>query len=124
MVMPKTDGSVTRARAKRREVIKLAEKLIDMLEPYRRDAIQVLIDGMKATRPVYVRGQVVGEEPDWKERRENAALILAYVEGRPVERQIQARGDFEDLEALRNRIASLPSLQNTLEGQRSRSSSP
>jgi hypothetical protein len=52
---------------------------------------------MKATRPVYVRGQVVGEEPDWKERRENAALILSYVEGRPVERQIQARGDFEDL---------------------------
>lgn len=90
-----------------------------MLEPHRRDAIQVLIDGMKATRPVYVRGQVVGTEPDWKERRENAALILAYVEGRPVERQIQARGEFEDLEALRNRVVGLPSLQNTLEGPRS-----
>lgn len=72
---------------------------------------------MKATRPVYVRGQVVGEKPDWKERRENVALILSYVEGRPVERQIQARGDFEDLEALRNRIAGLPSLQNTLKGK-------
>ena len=75
---------------------------------------------MKATRPVYVRGQVVGEEPDWKERRENAALILSYVEGRPVERQIQARGDFEDLEALRNRIAGLPSRRGFCNIQRDR----
>ena len=31
---------------------------------------------MKATQPVYVRGQVVGEEPDWKGRRENAAKLF------------------------------------------------
>src|ERR1700747_1448494 len=70
----KNRGPVTRARARRREIITLAETLIDMLEPYRKEAIQVWIDGMRATKPIYEKGIRVGEEPDWKERRENAAL--------------------------------------------------
>jgi hypothetical protein len=117
----KKGGPVTRARAKRREIIKLAEKLIDMLEPHRKEAIQVWIDGMRATKPIYERGKRVGEEPDWKERRENAALIIAYLEGKPVEKQIQAHGDFEDLqtllEAMKHSPASQASLQKTVEGK-------
>jgi hypothetical protein len=66
-----------------------------MLEPHRRAAVQVWIDGMKAPKPIYEKGRRVGGEPDWKERRENAALIIAYLEGKPIEKQIQARGDFE-----------------------------
>jgi hypothetical protein len=115
----KNRGPVTRARAKRREIIKLAETLIDMLEPYRKEAIQVWIDGMRATKPIYEKGIRVGEEPDWKERRENAALIIAYLEGKPIEKQIQAHGDFEDLgsllEAMKHSPASQASLQKTVE---------
>jgi hypothetical protein len=37
-----------------------------------------LDDGIRATKPVYEKGIRVGEEPDWKERRENAALIISY----------------------------------------------
>jgi hypothetical protein len=118
---PKDRGPVTHARAKRREIIKLAEKLIDMLEPYRKEAIQVWIDGMRATKPIYEKGIRVGEEPDWKERRENAALIIAYLEGKPIEKQIQAHGDFEDLgsllEAMKHSPASQASLQKTVEGR-------
>ena len=126
----KNRGSLTRARAKRqkrREIIKLAEKLIDMLEPHRKDAIQVWIDGMKATKPIYEKGIRVGEEPDWKERRENAALIIAYLEGKPIEKQIQAHGGFQDLQELRAIVRQTQmgrellgdSLQKTVEGKRS-----
>jgi hypothetical protein len=120
----KKDGSVTRARAKRqkrREIIKLAEKLIDALEPHRRAAVQVLIDGMSATKPIYEKGQRVGEEPDWKERRENAALIIAYLEGKPIERQLQATGEFMDLQTLMSKVqqspAAMRSLQKDVEGK-------
>lgn len=116
---PKNRGPVTRARAKRREIIKLAETLIDMLEPHRKEAIQVWIDGMRATKPIYEKGIRVGEEPDWKERRENAALIIAYLEGKPIEKQIQAHADFEDLgsllQAMRHSPASQASLRKTLQ---------
>jgi hypothetical protein len=117
----KKGGPVARARAKRREIIKLAEKLIDMLEPHRREAIQVWIDGMRATKPIYEKGIRVGEEPDWKERRENAAMIIAYLEGKPVERSVAASGDFEDLqsllEAMKHSPASQASLQKAVEGK-------
>jgi len=122
----KNRGPVTRARAKRREIIKLAEKLIDMLEPHRREAVQVWIDGMRATKPIYEKGKRVGEEPDWKERRENAALIIAYLEGKPIEKQIQATAEFEDLQTLMERMNQSPaarvalaevSLQKTVLGE-------
>jgi hypothetical protein len=122
----KNRGPVTRARAKRREIIKLAEKLIDMLEPHRREAVQVWIDGMRATKPIYEKGKRVGEEPDWKERRKNAALIIAYLEGKPIEKQIQANAEFEDLQTLMERMNQSPaarvalaevSLQKTVEGK-------
>jgi hypothetical protein len=68
---------------------------------------------MKATKPIYEKGIRVGEEPDWKERRENAALIIAYLEGNPIEKQVQMLGDFEDLHALLDRMQHAPSLQKT-----------
>ena len=84
---------------------------------------------MRATKPIYEKSRRVGEEPDWKERRENAALIIAYLEGKPIEKQIQARGDFDDLQALMEAVKQTPtgqellaqesvadSLQNTTEG--------
>ena len=57
------------------------------------------------------------EVPDHKTRLAAITLELAYAEGRPVERQVQVRGEFEDLEALRQRLQSLPSLEKTVEGK-------
>ena len=71
------------------------------------------IDGMRATKPIYEKGIRVGEEPDWKERRENAAMIIAYLEGKPVERQLQAHGDFEDLQSLLDAMKHSPAAQES-----------
>ena len=55
------------------------------------------------------------EVPDHKTRLAAITLELAYTEGRPVERQIQVRGEFEDLRALKERVDNLPSLKDAAE---------
>ena len=77
-------------------------------------SLRVLREAKRATHRVFdpAAKQLI-EVPDHKTRLAAIALELAYTEGRPVERQVQVRGKFEDLKALRDRIAGLPSLQNT-----------
>lgn len=69
-------------------------------------------------KPVTKGGIVSDWVPDEMIRQKAAIAILEWLHGKPRELQVQVCGDFEDLQALRERIASLPSLQNTLEGQK------
>jgi hypothetical protein len=46
--------------------------------------------------------------PDHKTRLGAVALDLAYSEGKPIERQIQVKADFEDLPTILARIRASP----------------
>ena len=76
------------------------------------DSLQVLREAKHATHRIFdpVTRQLI-EVPDHKTRLAAITLELAYTEGRPVERQIVATTRFDDLQSLRERIQSLPSLQ-------------
>lgn len=82
------------------------------------DSLRVLRDAKDATHRIFdpVTKQLI-EVPDHKTRLAAITLELAYTEGRPVERQVQIRGEFEDLQALRERVLSLPCFQKTVEGK-------
>ena len=84
------------------------KKLTEMLGPHKTAAVQVWIDGLEATKRVQAGRDVWEDVPDWKERRENANMIVAYLEGKPVELQVQASGSFEDLGTILERYRSTP----------------
>ena len=55
------------------------------------------------------------EQPDWKARHDCAMAILAYRFGKPVERQLQISGTFEDLGQLFARVQNSPAARRALE---------
>jgi len=72
-------------------------------------AIRVLRAGLLATKTSWDGdSKSWATQEDWKERREAAALILAYKFGKPIERSIAATGNFEELGDLLNRIRESP----------------
>jgi hypothetical protein len=87
-----------------------AKRLVELLGPEHLEAaVKTWVDGLKAMKKVYdpsTKGWI--EEPDWRERRENANMIVAYMEGKPIERQVQVTGNFEELGDLLNRIRESP----------------
>jgi hypothetical protein len=107
------------ARARERidvDLIERAKKLGSLLKSKHLDAaVKVWIAGLDATKKVYDKsGTCCGEEPDWKERRENANMIVAYMEGRPVERQLVVGGNFEDLAAVMKKCQDSPEAMRLL----------
>lgn len=62
-------------------------------------AVQVWRDGMEAQRLVWSAKlkMYVEAGPDWDTRRECSELIVAYMEGRPMERQLNLNGSFLEL---------------------------
>lgn len=62
-------------------------------------AVQVWREGMEATRLVWSAKlkMYVEAGPDWDTRRECSELIVAYMEGRPMERQLNLNGSFMEL---------------------------
>lgn len=88
------------------------------------------IDGLEATKKEYDKiSETWSTVPDWKERRENANTIVAYMEGRPIERQMVLGGSFdgfgkmiakmqgspEALRVLRSMTGELPALDGVQE---------
>jgi hypothetical protein len=115
----KKAGRVARARenSEGRELIGRAKKLIDLLKPeYLDRAVQVWVDGLKATKDVYdARAKEWTTQPDWKERREAANMIVAYFEGRPIERQMVMKGSFRDLNDTLARMKQSPEAMRVLQ---------
>src|ERR1700676_3195748 len=90
----KKAGPTTRARARTMAFITEVKKLTDLLGPHKKAAVQVWIDGMSATKQVQIARDVWVAEPDWRERRENANQIVAYLDGRPHEFQVRVNTIF------------------------------
>ena len=83
--------------------------LMELLEPHRQAAIQVWIDGLKATKETYdPKSREYSDQPDYKERRENANKIIEYLDGKPPELQVQLTGKLEDMDEMTKRIQSSP----------------
>ena len=99
-------------------LVKQVEDLVAGLSPHHQEAIETLVGQLTAMKPVTKNGIITSWIPDEIIRQKAAIAILEWLHGKPRELQVQVRGDFEDLEALRARMASLPSLQNTSEGQK------
>lgn len=104
----KNPAQVTRTRARTMAMIAEVKRLTELLGPNKNKAVQVWIDGLEATKRVQVGRDQWEDVPDWKERRENANMIVAYLEGKPIERAMVATGTFEDYDTLRARIEGSP----------------
>jgi hypothetical protein len=100
----KTAWPVARARKEHwptslAKVIKKAISISDLLTERDQDAnVRVLREAKNATHRVFdpATKQLI-EVPDHKTRLAAITLELAYTEGRPVERQINMSGGFDDL---------------------------
>lgn len=77
-----------------------AKKLADLLTASDLEgAVKVWRSGLKARRMVWnnKKGKFVPCGPDWQIRRDMSEFIAAYMEGKPMERQMQISGTFEEL---------------------------
>ena len=75
----------------------------------RAGAIDALRDGLKATRRYWSKEQKdFVEEPDYGVRVKTAELVLAYAEGRPVERQVRLSGDFKGFNEKLEQLCATP----------------
>ena len=103
----KKDTSLARARKEHwpSSIAKVIKKAISISELVTGEdqaaSLRVLREAKRATHRIFdpATKQLI-EVPDHKTRLAAITLELAYTEGRPVERQIVATGDFEDLNAL------------------------
>jgi hypothetical protein len=101
------------------KVIKKAITISELItEEDQAASLRVLREAKHATHRIFdpATRQLI-EAPDHKTRLAAITLELTYTEGRPVERQIVATAQFDDLKALQDRIRSLPSFQKTVEGE-------
>lgn len=82
------------------DLIPLAKKLADLLTADDlAGAVKVWREGLTATKKVWSakKQKYVNGGPDWQIRRDMAEAIAAYMEGRPMERQLSISGSFEEL---------------------------
>jgi hypothetical protein len=117
----KKAGQVARARKEHwptslAKVIKKAITISESLtEQDQADNVRVLREAKMATHRIFdpATKQLI-EVPDHKTRLAAITLELAYTEGRPVERQVQLSGDFEDLQSLLDAMKHSPAAQESL----------
>jgi hypothetical protein len=128
----KKQPEVARARVKGRGLLTgRARKLFDLLKDDDLEAaVRVWREGLQATKRFWnpAAKQWI-EEPDWRTRHDMSMAIAAYMEGKPVERQMVVAGSFDDFEKLvdrlklsalaREELAGLPGVERVLsEGER------
>jgi hypothetical protein len=100
----------SRARKALAKIIKKAASIGELLTEHdQRQNLRVIREAKKATHRIY-DGELkrLIEVPDHKTRLAAVALDLAYSEGKPIERQVQVRGNFEELGDLLSRIRASP----------------
>ncbi len=98
------------------KVIKKAISISELLTERDQAAnVRVLREAKVATHRVFdpATRQLI-EVPDHKTRLAAITLELAYTEGRPVERQIQLQGDFEDFATFLKRLRGSPEARRAL----------
>lgn len=81
----------------------LVKKLADLLTADDlAGAVKVWREGLTATKMIWSnkKGDYIDGGPDWQIRRDMAEAIAAYMEGRPMERQLSISGSFEELSDL------------------------
>jgi hypothetical protein len=74
-------------------------------------AVEIWREGLKATKFVWdqkAQCYVDTGFPDWDVRERMSLAIAAYMEGKPIERQINVTGNFEELGQVLNRIRASP----------------
>jgi hypothetical protein len=110
---------VARARVKRRGLLtERARKLLDLLDDDDLEAaVRVWREGLQATKRFWnpAAKQWI-EEPDWRTRHDMSMAIAAYMEGKPVERQMVVAGSFDDFEKLVDRLKLSPLAREELGG--------
>ncbi|HEY2626271.1 MAG TPA: hypothetical protein VGI41_05915 [Candidatus Udaeobacter sp.] len=81
------------------KVIKKAASIAELLtEDDQEENLRVIREAKRATHRVFnFETKKTEAVPDHKTRLAGVMLDLAYREGKPVERQVQLQGDFEDL---------------------------
>ena len=133
IIRSKEGDSVARARKEHwptslAKVIKKAISISELMTGEDQAAsLRVLREAKRATHRIFdpATKQLI-EVPDHKTRLAAITLELAYAEGRPVERQIQFSGQFDDLQTLIDAVKQTPigremlaqgSLQNTMDSK-------
>jgi hypothetical protein len=112
-MLKKSPGPDTRAR--RKELVTHAKDLIAHLGEHAPEAVQVWIDGLSATKWEYdPTTKTRFEVPDWRERRENAAMIFAYAIGRPLERSMEVTGSYSELSDVLKSLEQSPEARRLL----------
>jgi hypothetical protein len=87
--------------------------------------LRILREAKKATHRVFnFETKKTEEVPDHRTRLAAFALSRAYHEGKPIERQIQLQGDFEDLGAMLERARNSPEAMRLLGSLKSLQSGP
>ncbi len=113
------NGSKSRAREPGgRKNNEIAKKLFDLLNSDDlAGAVAVWRSGMKATKFVWsqkAQCYIDTGFPDWDVRERMSLAIAAYMEGKPIERQVQVTGSFEDLGQMIGRINASPAAMREL----------
>ena len=101
-------------------LVKQVTSLMEQLGPHKSEAIQVLVDQLKAMKAIKnSQGFVTEWVPDEIIRQKAAIAILEWLEGKPRELQIQMQGNVDDFQAMVAKYAQLEqeSLQKTVQGQ-------
>ena len=94
--LPSTRAS---RRAKTMALVKQVTSLLEQLGPHKNEAVQVLVDQMKAMKAIRnASGEVSNWVPDEIIRQKAAIAILEWLEGKPRELQIQVHGTPEDFD--------------------------
>lgn len=99
------------------KVIKKAASIAELLTEHdQEENLRVIRQAKRATHRVFnLETKAMEEVPDHKTRLAAVVLDLAYREGKPVERQLQIRGKFEDLNQLFERVQNSPAASRALE---------
>ena len=98
------------------KVIKKAMSISELLTEWDQAAsVRVLREAKAAPHRVFDPAtKQLMEVPDHKTRLAAVTLELAYSEGRPIERQMNLSGKFEDLAALQERLKHSPVFQQIM----------
>jgi len=98
------------------KVYKKAAQIADFMTGEDVEAdLKVLRDAKKATHHVFdTKTKKLKKVPDHKTRLAATTLSRAYHEGKPVERSIQANGDFKDFPGLIERLNASESYREAL----------
>jgi hypothetical protein len=98
-----------------RESAKATENVEELLSPYLPAAIQAWVDGLKATKIIWIKGEVVDTGiADDIVRSNCAQKIVEYLIGKAIERSMQVTGSYQELSDLVTQLEESPEAHRLL----------